>query len=201
VTLQDRLGTQTFKIRRLATLCNAAAVNGSAVSHANVHLEGLTIKKLKTDPKFVPLTRVVADELGTHTVVLKIPTEYFDVTPALPGTTAPPYFSDDPTTSATEINRFQCYAAAAPKGAPKFVPPAPPPFVADVVFPNGQTFDVKKPTQVCFAAAADGSPADGATRPKALACYGVKLPSGVKFLRQTVGTHSRTVGPRVVGRR
>ncbi len=200
VTLQDRLGTQTFKLRRLASLCNPAGIAGEPVSHANVHLEGLTIKKEKTAPKFVPLTRLVTDRFGSRQLVLKIPTTYFDVTPAVPGNTAPPYFGDDPTSSASEINRFKCYAAALPKGTPKFVPP-PAPMLSDDVFPGGQSFIVKKVTEVCFAAAADGAPDTGATRPKALVCYAVKLPSGVKVVRQTVGTHGRTVGARVVGRR
>ncbi|MEO6026249.1 MAG: hypothetical protein ABIR79_05225 [Candidatus Binatia bacterium] len=200
VTLQDRMGTQTFKLRRLASLCNPAGIDGDVVSHANVHLEGITIKKEKTASKFVPVPRLVTDRFGTRTLELKIPTSYFDVTPAVPGTTAPPYFGDDPTTSASEINRFKCYAAALPKGAPKFVPP-PPPTVTDDVFPGGQAYVIKKVTEVCFAAAADGAPDDGATRPKALVCYAVKQPKGVKVVRQTVGTHGRTVGARVVGRR
>ena len=200
VTLQDRFGAQTFKLRRLASLCNPASVNLSPVSHENVHLEGLTIKKLKTAPKFTPVSHTVTDQFGTRTLVLTIPASYFDVTPAQPGDTAPPYFGDDPTESASEINRFKCYAVALPKGAPKFTPPAPP-FVKDEVFPNGQPFLITKPVRVCFAASADGAPDDGPTRPKALMCYGVKLPSGVKYVRQTVGTHGRTVGARVVGRR
>jgi len=200
VTLQDRLGTLTFKLRRLASLCNPAGIGGDVVSHANVHLEGLTIKKEKTAPKFVPLTRLVTDRFGTRPLELKIPTTYLDVTPAVPGNTAPPYFGDDPTTSASEINRFKCYAAALPKGAPKFVAPSPP-TVTDDVFPGGQAYVIKKLTEVCFAAAADGAPDDGATRPKALVCYAVKQPKGVKVVRQTLGTHGRTVGARVVGRR
>ena len=112
VTLQDRLGTQTFKLRRLASLCNPAGIDGDVVSHENVHLEGLTIKKEKTAPKFVPVTRLVTDRFGTRTLELKIPTTYLDVTPAVPGTTAPPYFGDDPTTSASEINRPIASASA-----------------------------------------------------------------------------------------
>jgi hypothetical protein len=201
VALHDRLGgPQTFKLRRLASLCNPASVNLSPISHETVHLEGLTIKKEKTAPKFTPVTHVATDQFGTRTLVLAIPTSYLDVTPAQPGDTAPAYFGDDPTASATEINRFKCYAALSPKGAPKFVPPAPP-IVKDEVFPNGQSFTIKKVSQVCFAASADGAPEDGAARPKALVCYAVKLPSGAKLARQTVGTHGRTVGPRVVGRR
>jgi len=201
VALQDRYGgPQRFAVRRFAALCNPASLEGGAVSHPNVHLEGLTIKTEKGAPKFVPLTQAVTDVFATWTLALPEPAALLDVTPVQPGTNAPADFSDDPTNTGTETNRFKCYAAILPKGAPKLVPP-PPPTVTDEVFPNGQQFLVKKVTKICVPADADGATPGAAARDTLLVCYGVKLPKGARFPRQMVGTRSRTVGVRIVGRR
>ena len=201
VELQDRLGgPQRFKLRRLASLCNPAGVNGTAIAHANVHLEGLTLKPEKGAPKFVGSTLVATDAFATRSLFLSAPASLLDVTPAQPGNTVPPDFSDDPTTSATEINRFKCYTVKAPKGAPKFVPPAPP-IVTDEQFGGGQQFIVKNVSKVCLPVDADGATPGAPLRDTLLVCYAVKLPKGDKFARATFGTHTRTVGGRIVGRR
>ncbi len=200
IDLQDRFGARRFVMRRLAALCNPASIDGDAVSHENVHLVAINLKKEKTAPKFVPFPFGVQDRFGTRTLVLTGVASLLDVTPVQPGTNAPPDFSDDPTKSAVEVNRFECYSAALPKGAPKFVPPAPP-TVADDAFPSGQPFLVKTPTRVCLPADVEGSTPGAESRTTLLACYAVKLPKGGKFARQTVGTHSRSVGVRIVGRR
>jgi len=201
VDAADRLGgPQRFKLRRLSSLCNAAGIGGSPIGHPNVHLAELLMKPEKGAPKFVATTRIVTDGFGSHTLVLAGPTSLLDVTPAQPGHTAPPDFSDDPTTSATEINRFTCYAVEPPKGAPKFVPPTPP-TVTDEQYVTGQSFVVKKPTKLCFPAAVDGATPGAPLRDTLLVCYALKLAKGGKFARLTVGTHTRTVGARIVGRR
>src|ERR1051325_7244815 len=72
VEIRDRLsGLKSFKLRRLASFCNAAVRDGSAVSpsHENVHLDGFTIKPVKGTPKFVPSTQTVIDAFGSHTLV------------------------------------------------------------------------------------------------------------------------------------
>jgi hypothetical protein len=142
----------------------------------------------------------VTDAFATRTLFLAVPASFLDVTPAQPGNTVPADFSDDPTTSAIEINRFKCYTVKEPKGAPKFVPP-PPPTVTDEAFVNGQQFLLKKVSKLCLPVDADGATPDAPTRDTLLVCYAVKLPKGGKFVRQTVGTHTRTVGARIVGRR
>jgi hypothetical protein len=200
VDVRDRFGDQHVVTRRLAALCNPAGFDGSDISHDNVHLVGITIKKEKTAPKLVPFSFGVTDRFGTRTLVLTALSSILDVTPVQPGSNAPADFSDDPTTSAVEINRFKCYTAALPKGAPKFVPPAAP-TVRDEAFPAGQSFLVKKPTKVCLPADVEGATPGGETRATLLVCYAVKLPQGAKFVRQTVGTRSRSVGVRIVGRR
>lgn len=200
VDVRDRYGDQRFVMRRLAALCNPASIDGSGTSHDNVHLVGLTIKKEKTAPKFVPFSLGVQDRFGIRTLELTAPSLILDVTPAQPGSNAPADFSDDPTKSAVEINRFKCYAAAVPKGAPKFVPPASP-TVVDEAFTGGQSFLVKKPTKVCLPADVEGATPGAENRDTLLVCYAVKLPQGAKFVRQTVGTRSRSVGVRIVGRR
>src|SRR5436190_7662822 len=86
VELQDRLGgPQRFKLRRLASLCNPAGVNGTAIAHANVHLEGLTLKPEKGAPKFVGSTLVVTDAFATRSLFLSAAASLLDVTPAEPG--------------------------------------------------------------------------------------------------------------------
>lgn len=200
VDVRDRFGDQRFVMRRLAALCNPAGIEGSPISHGNVHLVGITIKKEKAAPKPVPFALGVNDRFGTRTLELTGPAAVLDVTPAQPGSNAPADFNDDPTKSAVEINRFKCYAAVVPKGAPKFVAPAAP-TVVDEAFPAGQTFLVKKPTRVCLPADVEGATPGAETRDTLLVCYAVKLPQGAKFLRQTVGTRSRSVGVRIVGRR
>jgi len=201
VDLTDRRGgPERFRLRRLALLCNPAGLAGSAVSHANVHLAGLTLRPLKDAPKFVPATQTVSDPFGTHTFVLTAPVSILDVTPAQPGKTAPADFNDDPTTSATEINRFKCYAVELPKGAPKLAPTASP-LVSDEQFTSGQSFVVKKPTRLCLPADMDGATPAAPLRDTLLVCYAVKLPTGAKFARQQFGTRPRSVGPRIVGRR
>ena len=160
----------------------------------------MTMKKEKTAPKFAPVSLGVNDRFGTRTVELTIPSGILDVTPAQPGSNAPADFNDDPTKSAVEVNRFQCYAAVLAKGTPKFVPPALP-TVADEAFAGGQAFIVKKPTRVCLPADVEGATPGAEARDTLLVCYAVKLPAGAKFVRQTVGTRSRSVGVRIVGRR
>ena len=201
VDLHDRLGgPRPFKIRRLYTLCNAAGVSGSAIAHPNVHLEGMTIKAPKGTPKFAPVTMTVTDAFATRALVLSAPASFFEVTPAQPGTNIVADFSDDPTKSSVEVNRFECYAATLPKDAPKFVPP-PAPAATDDQYPNGQSFVVKKPTRVCLPVDADGATPGAETRDGLLVCYAVKLSKGGKFARQSFGTHARTIGARIVGRR
>jgi hypothetical protein len=201
VDLIDLLGgPQRFAVRRLASLCNPASLDGSLPSHPNVHLEGLTIKPDRGTPKFVPTTAGVRDVFGSRTLALKDLWALLDVTPVQPGTGTVADFNDDPTMSAVELNRFKCYVAALPKGTPKFVPP-PPPTVTDEVFTHGQQFLVKNVTKLCLPTDADGATPDAPGRGTLLVCYGVKLPKGGKFPRETVGTRSRTAGPRTVGRR
>lgn len=201
VDLRDRYGDQRFVMRRLSTLCNPASIDGSGISHDTVHLVGITIKKEKTAAKFVPFSLGVQDRFGIRTLELTLPALVLDVTPAQPGSNAPADFSDDPTKSAIEINRFKCYSAVVPKGAAKFVPPPTPPTVVDEAFTGGQTFLVKKPTKVCLPANVEGATPGAESRDTLLVCYAVKLPQGAKFTRQTVGTRSRSVGVRIVGRR
>jgi hypothetical protein len=201
VDLQDRYGgPQRFALRRLASLCNPASLGGGGVSHHNVHLTGLNLKTVKGTPKLVPFTQGVRDALATRTLALTALAAVLDVSPAQPGTTAPADFSDDPTRTGTETNRFKCYSVSHPKGAPKFVPP-PPPTVFDEVYPNGQPFLIKKITRLCVPADVDGGTPGAETRDTLLVCYGVKLPKGARFPRQMIGTRSRTVGVRIVGRR
>jgi hypothetical protein len=199
--LQDRLGgLQRFVMRRLSALCDPAARIGGGVSHPNVHLVGITIKKEKTAPKFIPVTLGVRDRFDTRTLALTGIESLLDVTPVQPGTTAPADFSDDPTTSADEINRFKCYTAELPKGAPKFEPPIAPTIVDDA-FPSGQRLLIKKVSRVCLPADVDGATPGAEARNTLLVCYAVKLPKGAKFVRETIGTRSRSVGVRIVGRR
>ncbi len=201
VELQDRYGgPQRFALRRLAMLCNPASLDGGGAHHANVHLTGLRTKTVKGTPKLVPFTQGVRDPFATRTLALTALSAVLDVSPAQPGTNAPADFSDDPTRTGTEVNRFTCYAVGHPKGAPKFVPP-PPPTVFDEVYPNGQPFLIKKITKLCVPADVDGGTPGAEKRDALLVCYGVKLPKGVKFPRQMLGTRSRTVGVRIVGRR
>lgn len=201
VDLHDRFGgPRPFKLRRLYTLCHPAGLNGSAIAHDNVHLEGLTIKAPRGTPKFVPVTVTVTDAFATRALVLTAPSSFLEVTPAQPDGFAAD-FSDDPTNSSTELNRFACYAATPPKGAPKFVPPPPPTVRDEEQYLNGQSFLVKKPTRVCFPVDADGATPGAETRDALLVCYAVKLPKGGKFARQSFGTHARTIGARTVGRR
>ncbi len=199
--VQDRFGgPQSFVIRRLSTLCNPAGLDGGTTSHPNVHLVGLVIKKEKTAPKFVPSTLGVVDRFGTHTFALTDVAVVLDVTPVQPGTNAPADFNDDPTTVAVETNRFKCYTAALPKGSPKFAPPAPP-AVTDDAYPIPQSFLIKKPSKVCLPADVEGATPGAASRNTLLVCYTAKLAKGGKVVRETVGTRSRTVGVRIVGRR
>lgn len=199
-SLQDRFGgPQSFVLRRLSELCNPATRIGAALSHAGVHLVGITMKKEKKAPKFVPFTLGVRDRFDTRTLELTAVASVLDVTPVQPGTTAPADFSDDPTTVADEVNRFKCYTAALPKGV-KFVPPTAPTIVDDG-FPGGQQMLLKKVTKVCVPADVEGATPGAETRGSLLVCYAVKLPRGAKYLRETVGTRSRTVGVRIVGRR
>ncbi|MCC6767339.1 MAG: hypothetical protein IT293_22040 [Deltaproteobacteria bacterium] len=200
VEVRDRFGDASFVMRRLAALCNPASLDGEAVSHDTIHLVGITIKKEKTAPKFVPFTVGVSDRFGTRQLELGALAAVLDVTPVQPGTNVPADFNDDPTRSAVEVNRFKCYAAAAPKGAPRISEPAPI-TVRDEGFPGGQAFRVRKPTKVCFPADVDGGTPGAETRGDLLVCWSVKLPKGAKFVRQTVGTRSRSVGVRIVGRR
>lgn len=200
VEVEDRFGDQRFVMRRLATLCNPAGIDGGVRSHDTIHLVGVTIKKEKTAPKPVPFTLGVTDRFGTRQLELTAPSAVLDVTPVQPGTNAPADFSDDPTRSSVEVNRFKCYLAVSPKGAPKITAP-PPVTIVDEAFPTGQTFLVRKPTKVCLPADVDDGTPGAATRGDILVCWSAKLPSGVKFLRQTVGTRSRSLGVRIVGRR
>jgi hypothetical protein len=200
IVLQDRFGgLQRFVIRRLSTLCDPAGIDGDTVSHGNVHLVGFILKREKTAPKFVPFTQAVTDRFGTRTLELTGLATLLDVTPVQPGTTYPADFTDDPTQSAIEVNRFKCYTAALPKGAPKFAPPAPP-TVADEAFVGGQRFVIRKVTKVCLPADVEGATPGAAARDTLRVCYAVKLPTGGRYHRLTVGTRSRAVGVRIVGR-
>lgn len=201
VEIEDRLGgPERFKLRRLSALCNPAGVNGTAIAHESIHLEGLNIKADKGAPKFVGSTLTVTDAFATRALFISAPASLLDVTPAQPGNTVPPDFTDDPTTSATEVNRFKCYTVKAPKGAPKFVPPASP-IVVDEQFTGGQSFVVKKVSKLCLPADVDGATPGAPLRDTLLVCYAIKLPKGDKFARATFGTHTRTIGGRIVGRR
>lgn len=201
VDLQDRLGgPQRFAVRRLAALCNPASLDGSLPSHPKVHLEALTLKRDNGTPRFVPATLGVRDVFATRTLALKRVWALLDVTPVQPGTGTPLNLSDDPTMSAVEVNRFKCYKAALPEGAPTFVPP-PAPTVRDEVFASGQQFLVKRVTKVCLPTDADGATPGAEARSTLLVCYEVKLPKGTKHRRAIVSTRTRTAGVRTVGRR
>lgn len=198
--VRDRFGDRSFVMRRLAALCNPARLDGGGRSHDTIHLVGITIKDEKKAPKLVPFSLGVSDRFGTRQLELGALASVLDVTPAQPGATAPADFSDDPTNSAVEVNRFKCYAIASPKGAPKIAEP-PPVVIVDDGFPGGQPFLVRKPTKVCLPADVAGATPGAETRRDILVCWSVKLPKGAKFVRQMVGTRSRSVGVRIVGRR
>ncbi|MCC6847226.1 MAG: hypothetical protein IT294_01905 [Deltaproteobacteria bacterium] len=200
VDVRDRFGDASFVMRRLATLCNPASIDGGDVSHDTIHLVGITIKKEKSAPKFVPFTIGVSDRFGTRQLELGGLAAVLDVTPVQPGTNPPADFNDDPTRSSVEVNRFKCYAAGAPKGAPK-LPEIAPIALVDDAFPGGQAFLVRKPTKVCLPADVDGGTPGAETRGDLLVCWSVKLSRGARFARLTVGTRSRSVGVRIVGRR
>jgi hypothetical protein len=201
VDVQDRYGgPQQFAVRRFSGLCNPATLDGSPAIHGNIHLSDISIKALKDAPKFVPFTQTVRDVFATRTLGLTALASILDVTPAQPGRNAPADFSDDPTRTGTETNRFKCYTEKLPKGAPKLLPP-PPPIVTDEVFPNGQQFIIKKVSRLCVPADVEGATPNAPGRDTLLVCYTVKLPKGVKFPRQMLGTRSRSVGVRIVGRR
>ncbi len=90
VELQDRFGgLQRFVIRRLSTLCDPAGIDGDTVSHGNVHLIGVTLKKEKTAPKFVPFTQAVTDRFGTRTLALTGLATLLDVTARATGDYVP----------------------------------------------------------------------------------------------------------------
>jgi hypothetical protein len=201
VELEDRLGgPHRFAVRLLGGLCNPASVDGSVVSHPNVHLAGLTIKRSGGTPKLVPSRQKVRDLFAIRTLLLERVSSLLDVTSVRPGTDAPIDLNDDPTRSAIDVNRFECYAAALLRDAPKPVPPSAP-TVSDDVFPNGQQLVIKRVTKVCLPTDADGATPGAAGRDTLLVCYAVQLPKGATFPREIVALRSRTAGVRVVGRR
>jgi hypothetical protein len=201
VDVRDRYGgPQTFAVQRFGALCNPASLDGAPAVHANIHLAGINIKALK-GAQFTPFTQGVQDVFATRTLGLTSLASILDVTPAQPGTNAPADFSDDPTKSQTETNRFKCYAQKLPKHSPKFEPPAAPVIVTDEVYPNGQQFILTKVNKLCVPADVEGATPDAPSRTSWLVCYAVKLPKGSKFPRQMLGTRSRSVGVRIVGRR
>src|SRR4051812_36590567 len=60
-TLADRVGTETFGIAGIKTVCTPVDRNGSGVAHPSVHLEGFAIRKQHGAARFVRSDQVVAD--------------------------------------------------------------------------------------------------------------------------------------------
>ncbi len=200
VELRDRLGgPHRFAVRRISSLCNPASIDGKVVSHATVHLEGLTLYPDRGAAKFARSTLTVRDRFATRPLVLSKVTSLLDVTKVQAGTGIRADFGDDPTRNAVEVNRFKCYDADPQTGVPKLVPPSP--TVTDQVFTAGQPFDLKRVSKVCLPADADGATPGAEARDTLLVCYRVKLPKGAEFARAVVSTRTRTAGVRTVGRR
>src|SRR5436190_22921402 len=60
-TLADRVGTQTFGITGIKTVCTPVDRNGAGVAHASIHLEGYALRKQHGASRFVRSDEVVAD--------------------------------------------------------------------------------------------------------------------------------------------
>ncbi len=201
VEILDRLGgPQTFAVRRVAALCNPAGLDGGSISRPKIHLVGLTLRTERGAPRFTPSTVAVTDPFGSRTLALTRLWGLLDVTPTQAGTSPPANFGDDATTTSPEINRFKCYRADVPKGAPAFVASTPI-VVADEAHPNGRQVLLKTPTKVCFAADVEGATPGAEARSALLVCYALKLPPRTTIDRRTIATRSRSVGVRILERR
>jgi Bacterial Ig-like domain (group 3) len=153
--LTDHLGgPQTFDVKSILSICNPADVNGKGVGFAQVHEQGFKLALPAGAPKFVKSDHVVADEFGQHTLTFTRLANLLEVTPLALGTSPPAAFASDPT-SDPSTNRYTCYAASRAKGQPK-EPVPPSPTVSDVLFPGGQSIDLKKITKVCLPVDQDG---------------------------------------------
>jgi glucose/arabinose dehydrogenase len=190
VTLQDEIsGPQAFGVKRAASICNPASVDGGTVVDPDTHQQGYLVKRPPGSPKFVRTNEVTSDAYATRNLTLSQEDSLLVPSSKVLGAGgAPPY-------AGSGIDHYKCYRARLAAGSPKFLPP-PPPTISDQFYPGGQTFNVKRVTKHCKPVAVDGSTIE---EPEAhLVCYQVRLPAGVKFPRTTVSTNNPEFGTDVL---
>lgn len=191
VALSDAVvaGPQDFDVKKAITICNPASVNASSVLEPTAHQEGYQVKRVPGAPKFAKALQSTSDQFAGRTLLLSQESSLLVPSSAAAGAGGAPAYG------LTTVDHYKCYKASLAKGSPKFVAPAPP-TVSDDFYPGGQTLTVKKPTRYCEPVAADGSTIN--TPASKLVCYGVKLPTGIRFAKTTVSTNNPDYGTDVL---
>lgn len=161
VTLSDELETKVTKVVKTTEYCNAVDKDGQGIEDPNAHLQCYHIKDATGQARFAQSAVTVDDELGIGQPLTLKKAKRVCVPAGQNGT--PP---------SVNLDRFKCYSAKIPSGAPKFTPVN---TQLSDLFENKLTV-VQSPESVCTTVDQDGQ---GTINPAAqLHCYKVKQASG-----------------------
>ncbi|MCC6764718.1 MAG: hypothetical protein IT293_08655 [Deltaproteobacteria bacterium] len=161
VTLVDGVETKVTRVIKTTEFCNAVDKDGQGIQNPDAHLQCYQIKDAPGQARFASSTETVDNELGNgQQLTLKkakrlcVPAGSGGI-PAAPG-----------------LDRFKCYTAKTPSGAPKLV--AADMHLQDVFEEKLST--VLQPESVCNTTDVDGVPA---ISPAAqIHCYKIRQASG-----------------------
>jgi cysteine-rich repeat protein len=161
VTLADGRETKVTRIIKTTEYCNAVGVDGEPVDNPNAHLQCYQIKDAPGQTSFPQTPTSVDNEFGDGQQLTLKKAKRLCVPAGRDGVPA-----------AINIDRFKCYSAKTPSGAPKFLPVNA--LLADVF--ETKTNVVQAPESICASVDVDGQ---GVISPAAaLHCYKTKQASG-----------------------
>ncbi|MCC6848868.1 MAG: hypothetical protein IT294_10240 [Deltaproteobacteria bacterium] len=161
VTLADGVETKSTRVIKTSEFCNAVDKDGQGIQDPNAHLQCYQIKDAPGQARFASSTETIDNEFGSGQDLTLKKAKRLCVPAGNAGAPAAP-----------NLDRFKCYTAKTPSGAPKFA--AVSAHLQDVFEEKLAT--VLEPESVCNTTDVDGVPA---ISPAAqIHCYKIRQASG-----------------------
>jgi cysteine-rich repeat protein len=178
VTLADGMETKITRVVKTTEFCNAVDKDGQGIENPNAHLQCYQIKDAPGQARFAASTTAVDNELGTAQPLALKKAKRLCVPAGRDGVPA-----------VVNVDRFKCYSAKIPSGAPKFAPVNS--LLADAF--ESKLATVQGPESICNAVDVDGQ---AAISPAAeLHCYKIKQASGQAAFEQVSLGAMNAFGP------
>jgi hypothetical protein len=189
--LEDGLGSGTFRVRRVVSLCQPARTDQEASpQHPTVHLLGYAVRG-PVGARFRRSNQVVYDRFGSHALaVLRPETLLVPSTEGVIGSTTDPGLPP-----ARTVDHFACHAVRRQKGSPR-VPPSAPPLVSDEF--GTVAYRLRKITRLCAPVNENGGDPSAPGHLGHLLCYQARARGGARFAARTAPVRTRSFGFAVV---